>query len=46
MITNTVSGAIYLSILDMILLMIFLLMIGAILKLFPIVNTIIKLFKK
>ncbi|MGB9679393.1 MAG: hypothetical protein ACPLW7_02760 [Minisyncoccia bacterium] len=40
MIPNTVLGAVYLSIIDMILLLLLLLVIGGLLKLFPLINKI------
>jgi hypothetical protein len=45
MINDTVQGAIYLSIIDMILLVVFLYLMGQLFKLFPIVNK-IKFFRK
>ncbi|WP_168170190.1 hypothetical protein [Thermoanaerobacterium sp. PSU-2] len=45
MVGNTVVGAIYLSLLDMILLIVFLFLIDGILRLFPFLNKISKYLK-
>lgn len=45
MISDTVQGAIYLSIIDMILLIVFLILMGQLFKLFPLVNK-IRFFRK
>lgn len=46
MIPDTIIGAIYLSIIDMVLLSLLLFMIGTILKAFPLINKIEKLFNR
>jgi hypothetical protein len=45
MINDSVTGAIYLSVIDMILLVVFLLLMGQLFKLFPLVNK-IRFFRK
>jgi hypothetical protein len=45
MINDTVQGALYLSVIDMILLIVFLYLMGQLFKLFPLVNK-IRFFRK
>lgn len=46
MISDTVQGALYLSAIDMVLLVVFLYVLGLLFKLFPLVNKIKSPFKK
>ncbi|SNX54296.1 hypothetical protein [Thermoanaerobacterium sp. RBIITD] len=46
MIPDNLYGALYLSVLDMVLLIVFLTLIGWVLKLFPIINKFIRIFNR